>query len=351
MSFGEVDFDEGPARIHPIPWERFRREVLAAYQPPLRAAATLRFMSHACDVIEALTAVDDAGEPVLAPGGTPVRLVQTTADLDARMIARVLATRPESNKPATVRSLLIGLRTMCNSAVESGYLRVSPFRRNPVGKLVRVGRPRGRRHLTRQEIRALLDTLAAAPPATKGWIRWKAQRLHALVALVAYTGLRRNEALMLHVEDVDLARRVIVVRPRVDHRLKTEASADDVPMPDALVPLLTDWLAHRLDAPPGFEMPAEVPWLFPQCRRRGPWTGGNADDSPLGQLKAAGRRAKIGDINWQMLRRSLATHLRHFGASNGTVGRILRHSVDVDEEFYHETDLENLRAAVRRVEF
>ena len=127
-----------------------------------------------------------------------------------------------------------------------------------------------------------------------------------------------------------------------------------VPMPAALVPYLKTWLAWRSAAPPGFKMPAEaeIPWMFPNCRRRGPWMDGTKGDKPLCMLKALGLRAGVGDVNWQMLRRSLATHLRtHFGASRELTSRILRHSEAVDDRFYVEQDADNLRAAVRDLDF
>ena len=215
--------------------------------------------------------------------------------------------------PYTVRSLLVHVRVMCNIALESGYLRASPFRRGTMSKLVRVGKPQGKRHLSRADIRKLLDRLAAEVAIAKGWKLWKLRRLQGLVALVVYTGLRRGEALHLHVADVDLAARMIHVRSRASHRLKTERSAAMVPMPAALVPYLETWLAWRSVAPPGFKMPAEaeIPWMFPNCRRRGPWMDGTKGDKPLCMLKALALRAGIGDVNWQMLRRSLSTHLRH----------------------------------------
>ena len=347
----EVLDDIPESSVRPIPWSRFVKELLKSYEPPLRALATQRGMKHALDQVTALAALDDEGNPILTEAGRPAPLVKTTADLNAEMLARLIRAQPATNSPNTVRSLLRYVRTVCAIAVESGYLRTSPFKRNPIGRLVRKAPAKGRRHLSRAEIRAVLDLLAADVAARTGWAEWKARRLQALVAIVAYCGLRKNEALHLRVEDIDLAGRVIFVRPRVDHRLKTERSAAAVPMPDALVPLLEDWLRHRLDAPKGFPMPADVPWLIPGCRRRTPWDNGPVGQKPLDIFKALCKRVGILDANLQQLRRSLSTHLRFHGTGTGMIARVLRHSTEVNEEFYHESDLDNLRSSVAGLEF
>ena len=112
------------------------------------------------------------------------------------------------------------------------------------------------RHHARTEVARLLELLAAERAD------WIGGRLHALAATVALTGLRRDEALRLRVEDVHLAEGYLAVRGH-GRRLKTRASAQPVPLPDQLVAVLADWLPRT-----GSE------WVFPGVRRQGPWTGG-----------------------------------------------------------------------------
>ena len=53
--------------------------------------------------------------------------VTSTADLTGATVAKLVASRPPDQSPATTKSLLRSLRTACAYAVGAGYLRVSPF--------------------------------------------------------------------------------------------------------------------------------------------------------------------------------------------------------------------------------
>ena len=69
---------------------------------------------------------------------------------------------------------------------------------------------------------------------------WSGARLHALAATIAYTGLRRTEALTLMVADVDASRGILDVSDRT--RRKTACSAAPVPIPPELAVILHTWL-------------------------------------------------------------------------------------------------------------
>jgi integrase len=314
-------------RIRPIAWEQFTAELLALYEPPLRAAATRRQMKHYLELAAA------AG-------------VKTTADLTPAAIARVIACRPPGEAPRTTAAVLRCLRVAANVAVRSGYLMVSPFSIRPVGAWVRVGAPAPRRHLSHKELSALLAHLKAeCDDGRVGWARWKSQRLYGMAATAAYAGLRASELFHLEVADIALAERIISVHPRVDHKLKTTRSAQPVPICDALAGILEAWLAVRL-SPPTFPPPDQVPWLWPGCRGRSAWMSGPSDAKPVEVLAAAANRAGIEGVTWQVLRRSLATALAGSGVPGATVARILRHSERVSELFYQQTDRDTIRKAV-----
>ena len=63
---------------------------------------------------------------------------------------------------------------------------------------------------------------------------------HAPTATIAYTGLRRDEALTLKAEDVSLATGLLAVSDRT--RRKTAISAAPVPIPPELAQILATWL-------------------------------------------------------------------------------------------------------------
>ena len=74
----------------------------------------------------------------------------------------------------------------------------------------------------------------------------------ALFVLYAYTGLRRNEALSLKIQDVDLAKRVITV-----YQQKTGASDIRI-LPTSLAVILEAYLIRRSDN----EVGSRSSWLF-----------------------------------------------------------------------------------------
>lgn len=338
-------------KVRAVSWTSFRDELLATYRDGLRAPGTLRAMRHDLGMLDALVALDDAGQPILDDAGQPVPLVRLTSDLTVQTIARYVQSMPPHVSPATIRSRLRSVRAACNVAVRTGRLQVSPFALRNLASWVRVPRLAGKRTLSRAEIRAILDVLSADVAQHEGWNGWRARRLQALVAVLVYCGLRAGEALHLRVADVDIPGRTIHVRPHKTYRLKTETSAAPVPMPEALVPILTSWLAHRMDAPTGFRMPPEVPWLIPGSRRRTPWVGGCPGVRPLDVFKSVAVRAGVEHATFQMLRRALSTHLRAHGVSGGIASKVLRHDPTVDEEFYHCVDIDNLKTAVKDFDY
>jgi len=66
----------------------------------------------------------------------------------------------------------------------------------------------------------------------------------ALVMVGLYCGLRGGEAVWLRTEDVDIKQHIIHVRNRGRKTLKNRRERD-VPIPDALIPYLNDWVASR----------------------------------------------------------------------------------------------------------
>lgn len=327
--------------IRPIPFDVFRARLLALYEPPMRSHRTMKKMGQVLDQLGALG-------------------VATTADLTTDLVARWIAARPGPENPTTTLGYLAYLRAACALAAAEGWVRVSPF---TVRKTwLRRVEPTGRRHHSADEIARVLALLAADVTDRFGWAQWRARRLQALAAVFIFTGVRRDEGLYLCVEDLDLEGRMIAIRPRVGNRLKTEASAAPVPIPDTLAVVLNDWMTHRLDAPvraadvpdsrAAYPRDMGCPWLFPNTRTPTPWTGGPTGAKPLDKLKAAGARAGVEGLTFQSLRHSWATHAESlWGLSPATIQRVLRHTTQRTQAHYRHADLPNLRAAVRGIGF
>jgi integrase len=330
---------------HPIPWEQFKAEILPSWTPPLVSPQRSQDVKRVIREIETINLAADGAEP---------RCIDSTADLSATLLARYVASRPAGESPYTLRCRLTTLQTICNRALARRYLAISPFAETRIRQIVRVGKPRRKRALSLEETRRLLLILHQDVERRVGWQKWKSRRLLVAVVVALHAGLRRTELLTLRVADLDLSARVIRLVPRGlrGQGLKTEASAKPVGMPLALIPLIQEWLDHRLDAPAGWPIDPACPWLIPTCSRRGPWLHGKAKGRPLGRLKAVGRRAGAPDVTWQMLRRTCATMMEAAGAGRSQIQRQLRHTTpETTEVYYIQADETNIAAAVRDLTF
>lgn len=271
----------------PQPIERFTRDLLSLYQSGRHARKTYLRMRQVLGEISAL------------PG------VETTADLTTRTMAAYAATRAAGNAN-TLNGLLDYLRAACSYAVEEGYLDRPPNWRRV---RPRPSEPKLNRPCTYPQIAALLAHLRG------GASTWRGRRLYTLVALVALTGLRRDEALYCQLEDLDLAAQSLRIVER-SRRLKTAASAREVPIPDSLAPILAAWL------------PSAGPvWLFPGVKRQGPWRGGMPGKRPIDELKAAAAAVGVQRITWHGLRHTFGTNaVRYFDLPVWAIQRIMGHT-------------------------
>lgn len=254
----------------------------------------------------------------------------TTASLGPELVARLAA---REGRSSTTAGLLRALRAAYRIAVDRGWADPAAFKKcewsvpdcDPEG-------PRKKHHARADVARALAHLRAHANT-------WDGHRLYCFLAVLAYTGLRRNEALCLRWEDVDLERGFVFVRPR--RKLKTKKSAAPVPVPAALARVLAGWRTRC-----GSE------WVLPGARRAGPWTGGKCGDRAGDRLKAAALEVGVSGMTPHTLRHSLATHLKgYWGLSSEQVRMVLRHTTERTQAYYVHDDLANLGAMVRGFEY
>jgi integrase len=281
----------------PISFSRFLDTILGIYAPA-HAPRTTRKMARVLGLVRAMG-------------------VQNTAELTTELAARFVARRAETVNPNTIRGDLSYLSAACSFAVEEGWLDHPP-------RFNRV-RPRPLKSSATKvhsitEVAAVLDLLRSRSET------WKGGRVYALAATVAYTGLRRDEALTLQVEDVNLAASLLTISDRLQR--KTEASAAIVPIPPELVDILRIWLPL-----------CGCDWIFPGVRRQGPWTGGKCGERACDLIREAGRECGVAGCTLHSLRHSFATWARRrWGLSAMELQQILRHTSPRTQAWYLHPD-------------
>lgn len=303
-------------------FSQFTHEVLALNEPPIRAKGTLRQMAQVLREFSQLPTIEMAD------------------DLTIPAIAAWIRAHPDRTAVRTA-SLLRSLSSACAYAVAAGYIPISPFSYRRVGQWVRdqpvaPDRPREPQHQSAEAVDRLLRMLDAEAAGGS----WKSGRMQAFAYLLAYTGVRKGEALALKKWDIDLARQTLSIQPRLTFRPKTRKSVATIPLADPLVRVLGLWLPMCGDE-----------WVFPGVRMRGPWLGGSPGSKPLDELKAAGRRAGIHNLTIAGFRKTIGTHAKRWGLGQLELKALLRHSNVETQRWYDEEQVESLRPAVARIHF
>jgi integrase len=293
--------------MRPIPFARFLDTIDAVYSGPGHAPRTAAKMRRILDLIARLG-------------------VRTTADLTTELLARFVAERSQLVNANTIRGDLSYISAACSLAVEEGWLHHAPRFKRVRPRAVRSKMPQCH---SIEEVARVLEYLS------DDW-SWTGHRLYAVAAIVAYTGLRRDEALTLMVEDVDLTRSLLRVSDR--RRRKTEGSAAVVPIPPELVNILWTWIPE-----------CGCMWLFPGVRRKGPWLGGASGERACDRIRQAGQEVGVAGFTLLSLRHTFATHARRtWGLSDIELATILRHSSPATQAWYVHDDPDP-RAIVRVV--
>ena len=243
-----------------IPYAEFQDAVLKLYRSPFRARSTRYKMAEALTEFGLLACIT------------------STDQITTERASDWVHARTGKNVNTTI-SLIRSLKTAVNYGVGEGWIARAPQWRRVM--------PRGaisasKRHHSHDQVVQLLASLKV--DATT----WKRRRLEAVVSVVAYTGLRRNEALRLQCVDIDLTAGLLNVVAR--HRLKTEASAAPVPIPPELATILEAWLPTALSE-----------WAFPGTTRVGPWDSGAWGYRAADELREAGIAVGIPGVTFHSL--------------------------------------------------
>jgi integrase len=305
-----------------IDFARFTAEVLCLYEPPIRAKGTWRQMRQVL--------IEFAALPDMA----------TTADLTPLAISRWIKAFP-ARSPARAASLLRSLSPACAYAKSQGYLRSSPFdwrklKHWVLSEVEAPDSPRPDRHQSAEAIGRLLSTLDREADAGD----WKRCRLRAFVYLLAYTGLRKNEALHLKPWDVNTLTGEVRIERRRSFRPKTRKSAARIPLASRANEVMRAWVPLCGES-----------WLFPGVRLKAPWLGGCPGYKPLDEVRAAGERAGIEGLTIDSFRKTIGTLAKFWGLNQLEVKALLRHTTTETQKFYDEETVESLRPGVSKIYF
>lgn len=231
-------------------------------------------------------------------------------DLTPGRIEEYKALRLQSVRPATVNVEIRILNTAINQAMELGWIESSA--RNNF-KQIKIPDAEPPEWLTEDEIAILLDT--------------PDKELQAFLKFLLHTGCRRNEALGLSWDDVDLERKQIVVRGEIGKMGKRRT----VPINTALQEVLSNMPGKRNGQLFPLYTPNQVSMKF----RR--WA------------KQIGLHGKA---SLHTLRSTFACHLIRQGVDIYVVSRLLGHSsVRVTEKHYVTVDSQHVQEAVERLDF
>lgn len=221
-------------------------------------------------------------------GTTPIRSFRT---IDGEQLLERIATAKDLSKN-TLRNIKCFLSGIFKYAKRIGLIDSNPMQD--------VSLPRARAAedtyaYTLEEIRGMLDVLPARP--------------RAVIAVAAFTGLRKSEIAALRWEDYQEGA-IFVQRAKWHNTIdepKTEKSRAPVPVIDQLADVLESW-RQSIGAP-------TLGWMFGTK----PADLDNMDGREIVPRVACW-------AGWHAFRRGLATNLKRLGVPDTTIQAILRHS-------------------------
>lgn len=236
----------------------------------------------------------------------------TLEDVSPAMINRFIAERirHDSWAPKTANSMREILHRLFAFAIKHHDFRSRDRRYpNPVAAVERQREPAPEiRFLKIDQIHKQLDVLKSHPV------------LHALVATYIYAGLRREEALWLTAEDVDLEQRMIRVRAKTidkEHWQPKTKRNRAVPISEALLEILR-----------AYEPPCQSTWFFPSATGKRRDTDGFSQD--LRKIN------KANGLDWGCLdfRHTFGSQLAQKGESLYKIATLMGNSPAICQRHY-----------------
>jgi integrase len=178
--------------------------------------------------------------------------------------------------------------------------------RNPI-ELVRV------RGLTKRQKRPLVLT----PEQYQSLVDRLADPYKTMALVAMCTGLRVSEVLALRWDHLDLSKGTLLVKQGVVNgrigKVKTEASADEIPLDPAFVQTLIDWRNKNTSTGLVFESPSTGKCFHAGMIQRN-------------YLKPIGESLGLKGLGWHTFRHSYRSLLDETGAPVGVQQRLMRHS-------------------------
>jgi integrase len=258
----------------------------------------------------------------------------SVSQITTQSIVRFSVWLSESGRATNTKAGYLGyLRAACKYARRKHYLRVDPF--DVWGGFVKTVPTRMPKVHSMRDIGRVLALLASR--AAHGE---KHGRLHAVACVLAYTGMRREEALGLHESDLQLKIKPYSIDIWRD--LKCNQTRRQVPCPDELAQVLLAWMPHRLCAGP----------LFPNRNGR-PWSQAGIGYRPGELLKSAGEEAGILGFVPKSLRTSYGTYMAvERRVMPAVLQQLMGHTdIKTTMKYYVKVNLEQLSQATAKIAF
>ncbi|MGH2568201.1 MAG: tyrosine-type recombinase/integrase [Bacteroidota bacterium] len=235
-----------------------------------------------------------------------------------REIERFLSTKKAEASSWTARKYYIALRSAFEKAVQWNYLTENPFRKVPKPKTPEILPA----FFTENEFRLFLSTV-------------EDRDFRELCITALLTGVRLGELLALLWSDVDLTRRLILVRNSDSFTTKTGKNRT-IPMNDELYRLL------RLRKE---NLRIESEFVFHKAKGR-PLKPGTVSGRFKKHVRAAGLNDKL---HFHSLRHSFASALVASGVSLFAVQKLLGHTTSKTTEIYSHLLPQQLHEEVERI--